>query len=97
MCFTLSKSFLLEYFLESKDILLLNFYADWCRFSQMLRPIYDKAADMLHAENVSVCAIVCAGDTLCPCTCVGGAGRGWIGQTPMRILHEIALDDLITL
>lgn len=36
----------------SKDIVFLNFYADWCRFSQMLKPIFDKAADKLHSENV---------------------------------------------
>lgn len=35
---------------RSKDIIMLNFYADWCRFSQMLKPIYDKAADKL-GEN----------------------------------------------
>ena len=29
---------------------MLNFYADWCRFSQMLRPIFDKAADALSQE-----------------------------------------------
>ena len=29
---------------------MLNFYADWCRFSQMLRPIFDKAADALNQE-----------------------------------------------
>lgn len=41
-----------DFLLGSKDIIMLNFYADWCRFSQMLKPIYDKAADKL-GENVS--------------------------------------------
>ena len=24
---------------------MINFYADWCRFSNMLAPIWDKAAE----------------------------------------------------
>ena len=30
--------------------MLLNFYADWCRFSNMLAPIFDEAADKVTAE-----------------------------------------------
>lgn len=35
----------------SADIILINFYADWCRFSQMLQPIFNKAADILNEEE----------------------------------------------
>ncbi|VDN25767.1 unnamed protein product [Dibothriocephalus latus] len=28
---------------ESYDTLLVNFYADWCRFSQLLAPIFEDA------------------------------------------------------
>ena len=34
----------------TNDIMLLNFYAEWCRFSQMLKPVFDKAADMLQDD-----------------------------------------------
>ena len=30
--------------------MLVNFYADWCRFSQMLKPIFDKAAAQVHEK-----------------------------------------------
>ena len=29
---------------ESTELVMLNFYADWCRFSQMLSPIWDDLA-----------------------------------------------------
>lgn len=29
----------------SNEIVFINFYADWCRFSNMLMPIFDDAAD----------------------------------------------------
>jgi thiol:disulfide interchange protein len=38
----------------TNDILLLNFYADWCRFSQQLKPIFEKAADAMDAEDTAV-------------------------------------------
>ena len=34
----------------TKEVLFLNFYADWCRFSQQLKPIFDKAASTLQTE-----------------------------------------------
>ena len=37
----------------SKQIMLLNFYADWCRYSAALKPIFDKAADQVHSDSVS--------------------------------------------
>ena len=35
---------------DGYDIILLNFYADWCRFSQQLKPIFEKAAETMAAE-----------------------------------------------
>ena len=29
---------------------MINFYADWCRFSNMLAPIWDEAADKITTE-----------------------------------------------
>ena len=29
---------------------MINFYADWCRFSNMLSPIWDEAAEKMEAE-----------------------------------------------
>ncbi|CAJ0962712.1 unnamed protein product, partial [Mesorhabditis belari] len=31
--------------LKSNDVVFVNFYAEWCRFSQMLKPIYAEAAE----------------------------------------------------
>ncbi|XP_014280207.1 endoplasmic reticulum resident protein 44 [Halyomorpha halys] len=31
--------------LASNELVFINFYADWCRFSNMLGPIFDEAAD----------------------------------------------------
>ncbi|CAH1404591.1 unnamed protein product [Nezara viridula] len=31
--------------LASNELVFINFYADWCRFSNMLAPIFDEAAD----------------------------------------------------
>jgi len=36
--------------LASTELVLINFYADWCRFSNMLGPIFDEAADKVAAE-----------------------------------------------
>jgi len=32
------------------DLVFLNFYADWCRFSQMLAPIFEEAAQKIAQE-----------------------------------------------
>lgn len=34
----------------SNELVLINFYADWCRFSNMLAPIFDEAADKVTAD-----------------------------------------------
>lgn len=31
--------------LASNELVVINFYADWCRFSNILQPIFDEAAD----------------------------------------------------
>lgn len=40
-----------EAYRSTKDIVLLNFYADWCRFSQQLKPIFERAATALHGNR----------------------------------------------
>ncbi|KAG9476058.1 hypothetical protein GDO78_002889 [Eleutherodactylus coqui] len=32
------------------DVALVNFYADWCRFSQMLHPIFEEASNIIKEE-----------------------------------------------
>ena len=34
-----------NFFLAEHEFVFINFYADWCRFSNMLAPIWDEAAD----------------------------------------------------
>ncbi|MCQ6473569.1 thioredoxin domain-containing protein, partial [Vibrio parahaemolyticus] len=36
--------------LNNADVALVNFYADWCRFSQMLHPIFEEASDVIKEE-----------------------------------------------
>jgi endoplasmic reticulum resident protein 44 len=36
--------------LEHNEFVFINFYADWCRFSNMLAPIWDEGADKIAAE-----------------------------------------------
>lgn len=36
---------------SSASILFINFYADWCRFSQQLKPIFENAATKLKDEG----------------------------------------------
>ncbi|XP_046414043.1 endoplasmic reticulum resident protein 44 isoform X2 [Neodiprion fabricii] len=36
--------------LASNELVFINFYAEWCRFSSMLAPIFDEAADKVAAE-----------------------------------------------
>eukprot|EP00911_Craspedida_sp_UC1_P001907 UC1_evm1s1465 len=35
------------------EVVMVNFYADWCRFCQMLKPVWQDAADSL-ASNARV-------------------------------------------
>lgn len=68
----------------SKDIIMLNFYADWCRFSQMLRPIFDKAADALSQEFPVSPSIMWA--TVCAVHAAGAVHLGWHGIVYICIL-----------
>jgi endoplasmic reticulum resident protein 44 len=36
--------------LASSDIAIVNFYADWCRFSQILAPVFEEAAKKVQEE-----------------------------------------------
>lgn len=36
---------MLDQTLATNELVFINFYADWCRFSNMLAPIFDEAAD----------------------------------------------------
>lgn len=36
--------------IASTELVFINFYADWCRFSNMLMPIFDEAADNIKKE-----------------------------------------------
>nr|XP_023020776.1 endoplasmic reticulum resident protein 44 [Leptinotarsa decemlineata] len=36
--------------LASNELVFINFYADWCRFSNLLMPIFDEAADAIAKE-----------------------------------------------
>ena len=38
------------FFLASNELVIINFYADWCRFSNLLQPIFDEAADKVKEE-----------------------------------------------
>lgn len=33
------------FFTAKNELVFINFYADWCRFSNLLGPIFDEAAD----------------------------------------------------
>lgn len=36
--------------LANNELVLINFYADWCRFSALLAPQFDEAADKIRAK-----------------------------------------------
>ena len=36
--------------LADNEFVFINFYADWCRFSNMLAPIWDKTAEKAQEE-----------------------------------------------
>ncbi|XP_026558150.1 endoplasmic reticulum resident protein 44 isoform X1 [Pseudonaja textilis] len=36
--------------LNNADVALVNFYADWCRFSQMLHPIFEEASNIIKED-----------------------------------------------
>jgi endoplasmic reticulum resident protein 44 len=40
------------FILASNEIVFINFYANWCRFSQILNPIYDQLADKISKPGL---------------------------------------------
>ncbi|XP_022236446.1 endoplasmic reticulum resident protein 44-like isoform X2 [Limulus polyphemus] len=40
----------LDNYLGSYELVFINFYTDWCKFSQILAPIFDEAADRVTNE-----------------------------------------------
>ncbi|CAD6234420.1 GSCOCG00001913001-RA-CDS [Cotesia congregata] len=47
----------IEGIIESNEVVVINFYANWCRFSQQLEPIYEEACKEvrnLHPEPSKV-------------------------------------------
>lgn len=36
--------------IASNELVMINFYAEWCRFSNILQPVFDEAADAIHKE-----------------------------------------------
>lgn len=40
----------IDMILASNELVFLNFYAEWCRFSNMLQPIFDDAADQVTKD-----------------------------------------------
>lgn len=49
--------------IESTELVLVNFYADWCHFSNKLEPIWDEAADLvakkLDSKRVTMAKVDC--------------------------------------
>ncbi|XP_065833888.1 endoplasmic reticulum resident protein 44-like isoform X2 [Oscarella lobularis] len=47
---------------EPKEFAFLNFYADWCRFSQMLKPMWDEMANQIkttYSDRVLIGKVDC--------------------------------------
>uniref|UniRef100_A0A8B9K3K2 Endoplasmic reticulum protein 44 n=1 Tax=Astyanax mexicanus TaxID=7994 RepID=A0A8B9K3K2_ASTMX len=46
--------------LNNAGVALVNFYADWCRFSQMLHPIFEEASNVVREEYPDTSQVVFA-------------------------------------
>lgn len=51
--------------LADHELVIINFYADWCRFSNILAPVFDEAADKVAAEFNSTPGRVVLGKVDC--------------------------------
>ena len=38
--------------IQNFDFVFVNFYADWCRFSNLLAPVWDEGADLINKGHV---------------------------------------------
>eukprot|EP00048_Salpingoeca_helianthica_P009906 m.142611 g.142611 ORF g.142611 m.142611 type:complete len:1423 (+) comp14974_c15_seq10:957-5225(+) len=56
----------LDHFVNEYDVVMVNFYADWCRFCQQLRPAYEQASMLLgDSVNARLARVDCeAHDTM---------------------------------
>ena len=36
--------------IQNFEFVFVNFYADWCRFSNLLAPVWDEGADLINKE-----------------------------------------------
>nr|XP_029505689.1 endoplasmic reticulum resident protein 44 [Oncorhynchus nerka] len=50
----------IEDILNNAGVAMVNFYADWCRFSQMLQPIFEEASNIAREEFPDVTQVVFA-------------------------------------
>lgn len=41
----------------SNELVFLNFYAEWCRFSNLLAPIFNEAADKVYIQSINIYSI----------------------------------------
>jgi endoplasmic reticulum resident protein 44 len=57
----------LKQVLDNSELVLINFYADWCHFSQSLKPIFENAAAEIRkkfpAEKVTLAKVDCDRET----------------------------------
>ena len=48
----------IDQILADNEFVFINFYADWCRFSNMLAPIWDEGADKISSEMAGKSVVV---------------------------------------
>jgi len=48
----------IDQILADNEFVFINFYADWCRFSNMLAPIWDEGADKIASEMAGKSVVV---------------------------------------
>ena len=47
-------------FVGNNQLVFVNFYADWCRFSRMLAPVFEEASNIVAREYVQPGAVLFA-------------------------------------
>lgn len=58
----------MQYILASYKIVFVNFYADWCRFSQKLKPVFEEASDFFKTYvfgKVAFASVDCDNNSMC--------------------------------